>query len=90
MAEARRMHQSKLSSTRISPRPTFVPHLNKPPRYGLTAKRAKFADVTKLGDMAGNSAVVESQQQDLDRIGEWSMTGQMPFNADKCAAIDIS
>ena len=57
---------------------------------GLTSRIAKFADDTKLGTNAGDTALIEALQTDLNKLGEWSETWQMPFNVDKCKFIHIS
>lgn len=56
---------------------------------GIFSKICKFADDTKLGANAANSADIALLQQDLIRIGRWSDVWQMPFNADKCTVMHI-
>ena len=56
---------------------------------GLISRIIKFADDTKMGASADKSATVEQLQQDLQKIGEWSVKWQMPFNLDKCKVMHI-
>ena len=56
---------------------------------GLVSKISKFADDTKLGIKADDDAVVKQLQEDLNRIGEWSLKWQMPFNLGKCKVMHI-
>ena len=53
----------------------------------LVSRVAKFADDTKLGINAADQDAVRGLQRDLDRIGDWSNTWQMPFNHGKCHVI---
>jgi len=56
---------------------------------GLVSRIAKFADDTKLGANAKDPESVDGLRRDLVKIGEWSDTWQMPFNADKCTVMHI-
>ena len=56
---------------------------------GLVSKISKFADDTKLGIKADEIDAVKQLQEDLNKIGEWSVKWQMPFNVDKCKVMHI-
>ena len=56
---------------------------------GLISKISKFADDTKLGTDAADPLKTAQLQQDLDNIGQWSNTWQMPFNTGKCKVMHI-
>ena len=56
---------------------------------GLVSKISKFADDTKLGIKADEINAVKQLQDDLNKIGEWSVKWQMPFNIDKCKVMHI-
>ena len=56
---------------------------------GLVSKISKFADDTKMGIRADNDIAIKQLQQDLKKIGEWSVKWQMPFNLDKCKVMHI-
>ena len=56
---------------------------------GLVSKISKFAYDTKLGIKADKFEGVKQLQEDLNKIGEWSLKWQMPFNVDKCKVMHI-
>ena len=56
---------------------------------GLISKISKFADDTKIGINANDDTAVKQLQDDLNRIGDWSQTWQMPFNLDKCKVMHV-
>ena len=56
---------------------------------GIAAKISKFADDTKLGANVREPGSLESLQEDLRKIGEWSDKWQMPFNNTKCKVMHI-
>ena len=56
---------------------------------GLVSKLSKFADDTKIGINAADPDQVRDLQGDLQRIGDWSETWQMPFNVDKCSVLHV-
>ena len=56
---------------------------------GIISKLGKFADDTKLCSSGINNEDVESLQQDLDRIFQWSLEWQMQFNVNKCVVIHM-
>ena len=49
----------------------------------------KFADDTKLWGRAETMQERISLQKDLDVLGEWAITNQMPFNVSKCKVLHI-
>ena len=55
----------------------------------LVSRISKFADDTKLGINAADSASIEGLRQDLVRVGDWSVRWQMPFNTDKCHVLHV-
>lgn len=68
---------------------TLVGHLHhQRPRHRPRQINIKVCfDETKLGANAANPTAVESLEQDLDKIGEWSVAGQMPSDADNCSHV---
>ena len=50
----------------------------------LLNKLLKFADDTKLLGSASNQTEVNRFQDDINKLAEWSIKWQMPFNAGKC------
>ena len=56
---------------------------------GLVSKISKFADDTKMGINADSDAAIKQLQNDLEKIGEWSLKWQMPFNLEKCKVMHI-
>ena len=56
---------------------------------GIVARISKFADDTKLGMDVSIDGNVDRLRQDLQRLGEWSVKWQMPFNVTKCKVMHI-
>lgn len=53
----------------------------------IISKLSKFADDTKLCRASNSDKDVETLQNDLQRIYQWSLDWQMLFNIDKCVVI---
>ena len=45
---------------------------------------SRFADDTKIGEVADSDEDCQRIQQDIDRLGKWAEKCQMEFNLDKC------
>ena len=56
---------------------------------GLLSVISKFADDIKLGANVKDPEGVEQLRMDLNRLGEWSETWQMPLNLEKCKVMHI-
>jgi len=55
----------------------------------VTNKILKFADDSKLWGVVETVQDRIGIQKDLDTLGEWSVTNQMPFNVSKCKVMHI-
>lgn len=53
----------------------------------IISKLSKFADDTKMCRAINNDKEVETLQNDLQKIYQWSLDWQMLFNIDKCVVI---
>ena len=56
---------------------------------GIVSRISKFADDTKLGMNVSESENVRILQEDLRKVGDWSVKWQLPFNVNKCKVMHI-
>jgi hypothetical protein len=56
---------------------------------GLISKISKFADDTKLCSIVNNEEGANILRTDLEKLYQWSIEWQMPFNIEKCAVMHI-
>jgi Reverse transcriptase (RNA-dependent DNA polymerase)/Endonuclease-reverse transcriptase len=56
---------------------------------GVVSKLLKFADDTKLGRGVATEADVNQMRVDLNKIFQWSIDWQMPFNVEKCTVLHM-
>ena len=50
---------------------------------------SKFADDTKLCQRARNPDDIMEQQEDINKLADWTNKWQMSFNVDKCSVMHI-
>ena len=55
----------------------------------LISKTSKFTCDIKVGIRADNNSSVKQLQNDLEKIDEWSVEWQIPFNLGKCKVMNI-
>lgn len=56
---------------------------------GIEGKLIKFADDTKLGDVANTKQDRDRIQKDLDKLQQWAETNRMVFNREKCKILHL-
>ena len=56
---------------------------------GITCRISKFADDTKITNIASTESQRQLIQNDLNTLTEWSKTWQINFNLDKCHVLHI-